>query len=241
MLELSLIVALASLVIGVINATGLGFVLSLFLGQLAGGNIFLLLFIIAGTSILMGMGLPTTCLYILLAVLMAPSLTEAGVGTLAAHLFILYFGMMSMITPPICLSAYAAAAIADSDSMRTGFTAVRLGITAYVVPFIFAFFPALLLKGPPAEIIVAFITAMLGCFLLGSAATGYLFRELDPLMRVVMSLAGISLMIPIQQGNFFTFGLFSNIIGGGIALLLLLRQWYGKRMPEQYATQKEVM
>ena len=240
MLELSLIVALASLVIGVINATGLGFVLSLFLGQLAGGNIFLLLFIIAGTSILLGMGLPTTCLYIVLAVLMAPSLTDAGIGTMAAHLFILYFGLMSMITPPICLAAYAAAAIADSDPMRTGFAAMRLGITAYVIPFIFALFPALLFKGPPLEIIVAFITAMLGCFLLGSAATGYLFRELDPLTRVLMAVAGIILMVPVQQGNLFTFGLFSNIVGGGIAVLLLLREWHRKKVPGHYATYNEV-
>lgn len=240
MLELSLIVALASLVIGVINATGLGFVLSLFLGQLAGENIFLLLFIIAGTSILLGMGLPTTCLYIVLAVLMAPSLTDAGIGTMAAHLFILYFGLMSMTTPPICLAAYAAAAIADSDPMRTGFAAMRLGITAYVIPFIFAFFPALLFEGPPLEIIVALITAMLGCFLLASAVTGYLFRELGLLMRVMMSLAGIILMIPVQQGNLFTFGLLGNIVGGVIALLLLLREWYGKKTMEDYATYKEV-
>jgi TRAP transporter 4TM/12TM fusion protein len=224
LLELTLVVAVAGLIIGVIQFSGLGFILPFFLGHLAGGNIFLLLFIIAVANIILGMGMPTVAVYVLLAVLMAPILIQLGVGVLAAHLFILYYGILSMITPPVCFAAYAGAAIAGSDSMRTGYTCMRLGILAYIVPFLFIFSPALLLMGPVVDIIVSIVTAIAGCFLLGCTLVGYLFRKLSPQMRVLMGLAGIGLLIPIHS-QFFMVTLLINIIGGGLALVLLLWEW----------------
>jgi TRAP-type uncharacterized transport system fused permease subunit len=157
---------------------------------------------------------------------MAPALIQLGVGVLAAHLFILYYGILSMITPPVAFAAYAGAAIAGSDSMRTGYTCMRLGILAYIVPFLFIFSPALLLMGPTVNIIVSIVTAIAGCFMLGCTLVGYLFRELNLPMRVLMGLAGIGLLIPIHS-QFFMVTLLINIIGGSLALVLLL--WERRR------------
>jgi len=228
LLELTMVVAVAGLIIGAIQFSGLGFILPVVLGRLAGGNLFLLLIIIAVANIILGMGMPTVAVYVLLAVLMAPALVQHGVGVLAAHLFILYYGILSMITPPVAFAAYAGAAIAGSDSMRTGYTCMRLGILAYIVPFLFIFSPALLLMGPIWEIIVSIVTAVAGCFLLGCALVGYIFRTLSPKMRGLMGLAGIGLLIPIHS-QFFMVTLFINIIGGCLAILLLLWEWWWSR------------
>jgi TRAP-type uncharacterized transport system fused permease subunit len=224
LLELTLVVAVAGLIIGVIQFSGLGFILPFFLGRLAGENLILLLIIIGIANIILGMGMPTVAVYVLLAVLMAPILIKLGVSMLAAHLFILYYGILSMITPPVAFAAYAGAAIAGSDSMRTGYTCMRLGILAYIVPFLFIFSPALLLMGPAVDIIVSIITAIAGCFLLGCTLVGYLFRNLSPQMRVLMGLAGIGLLIPIHS-QFFMATLFINIIGGALALVSILWEW----------------
>jgi TRAP transporter 4TM/12TM fusion protein len=224
LLELTLVVAVAGLIIGVVNFSGLGFILPVILGRLGGGNLVLLLIIIAVANIILGMGMPTVAVYVLLAVLMAPALIQLGVGVLSAHLFILYYGILSMITPPVAFAAYAGAAIAGSDSMRTGYTCMRLGILAYIVPFLFIFSPALLLMGPTVDIIVSIITAIAGCFLLGCTLVGYLFRNLSPLMRGLMGLAGIGLLIPIHS-QFFTVTVLINIIAGGLALVLFLWEW----------------
>jgi TRAP transporter 4TM/12TM fusion protein len=226
LLELTLVVAVAGLIIGVVQFSGLGFILPVILGRLAGGNLFLLLIIIGVANIILGMGMPTVAVYVLLAVLMAPALIQLGVGVLAAHLFILYYGILSMITPPVAFAAYAGAAIAGSDSMRTGYTCMRLGILAYIVPFLFIFSPALLLMGPTVNIIVSIVTAIAGCFMLGCTLVGYLFRELNLPMRVLMGLAGIGLLIPIHS-QFFMVTLLINIIGGSLALVLLL--WERRR------------
>jgi len=224
LLELTLVVAVAGLIIGVIQFSGLGFILPFFMGRLAGENLILLLIVIGVANIILGMGMPTVAVYVLLAVLMAPILIKLGVGVLAAHLFILYYGILSMITPPVAFAAYAAAAIAGSDSMRTGYTCMRLGILAYIVPFLFIFSPALLLMGPPLDIIVSIITAIAGCFMLGCILVGYLFRNLSPQMRVLMGLAGIGLLIPIHS-QFFMATLLINVIGGSLAFVLVLWEW----------------
>lgn len=234
LLELTVIVAVAGFIIGVVLFSGVGFVLPLVLGQLAGGNVYLLLLIVAVASIILGMGMPTVAVYILLAVLLAPSLIQLGVEPLAAHLFILYYGILAMITPPICFAAFAGAAVAGADSMRTGFTAMRLGILAYPVPFLFVFSPALLLMGAPGNIVVSMVTAIAGCFLVGAALVGYLFRGLSPQMRLLMGLVGMGLLIPIQS-KFFMVTLLSNIIWSSLALVLLLREWRRRLQLEKNA------
>src|SRR5207237_9454701 len=115
----------------------------LLVASVAGGNVRLLLSLTAAVSILLGMPLPTTVVYVTLAVLIGPALTQLGIDPLAAHLFLFYFGMLSLITPPDCLATYAAAAIAKADFWKTGWVGMRLGIVAYGVPVIFAFPPAL--------------------------------------------------------------------------------------------------
>lgn len=109
--------------------------------------------------------------------------------------------------------------------MRTGYTSMRIGILAYPVPFLFVLFPVLLLMGSPIEIAVAVITAIFGSFLVGCAAVGYLFRGLSPHVRLLMALAGIGLLIPAQQGELYMVGLLGDIIGGGLALLMLAWEW----------------
>jgi TRAP transporter 4TM/12TM fusion protein len=234
MLELAVVVALAGFVIGVIARTGLGFLLSMSLVDLAGGNVIFLLVIVAVANIVLGMGMPTTAVYILLAVLSAPALIQLGIEPLAAHLFILYYGMMSMITPPICFAAYAGAAIADSNYMRTGFAAMRLGIVAYLVPFLFVFSPALLLMGSPAEVVQAMITAMVAAILLGVALVGYLFRGLDTTKRVLFAVAALALFIP-AHGQFGSFGLISDALGGSLAAILFFWEWRSRSLQARLA------
>ena len=128
---------------------------------------------------MLGMSLPTTVVYVTLAVLIGPALTQLGIVPLAAHLFLFYFGMLSLITPPDCLATYAAAAIAKADFWKTGWAGMRLGVVAYVVPFIFVFHPALIGRGTLGEILVTMLTASIGVVLLGIGCAGYLFRPLS--------------------------------------------------------------
>ena len=231
LLQLGSIAALAGIVVGTIAYTGVGFIISLYLGEFAGGNLFILLPMVAVASLIMGMGMPTLSVYIILAVLLAPAMVQLGVDPLAAHLFILYLGTASMVTPPICIAAYAGAAIAKASPVRTGFAAARFGVIAYIVPFLFIFFPGLLFKGPPGGIILAVATALFGCFVLSAALSGYLFRKLGPIKRIIFALAGIGLLIPIGS-SFDIFTLSANIAGGVLALLLILIEWSGKKDEE---------
>jgi TRAP-type uncharacterized transport system fused permease subunit len=220
MLELGVTVALAGMVVGVVQVSGLGFILSYGLVSLAGGNVVYLLILTALVSIVLGMGMPTTAVYVLLAVLVAPALVQLGIDALAAHLFIFYFGMVSMITPPICLAAYTAAAIAQADSMRTGLEATRLGIVAYIVPFLFVFSPTLLLKGSAVDVGLAAITAMAGTVLIGVALTGYLFQKIAGTKRALLGLAALALLFP-HVGPGMLFSWTTNIAGLAVAAAIL--------------------
>ncbi|HUT72045.1 MAG TPA: TRAP transporter fused permease subunit [Desulfatiglandales bacterium] len=228
LVQLGSIAALAGIVVGTISYTGFGFIISLYLGQLAGGNLFILLPIVAVASLIMGMGMPTLSVYIVLAILLAPTMVQLGVEPIAAHLFILYLGTASMVTPPVCIAAYAAAAIANASPIRTGFAAARFGVIAYIVPFLFIFFPALLFQGSPGGILVATVTALFGCFALSAALTGYLFQELSPVKRILFALAGIGLMIPIK-GQSVGFCLLCNLTSAVIMFSLLTFEWKRKR------------
>src|SRR5881396_3247907 len=196
MLDLVAITTLAGVVIGAFQLSGLTSKLPLLLVSTAGGNVFLLLVLTAVVSIFLGMSLPTTVVYITLAVLVGPALAQLGIVPLAAHLFLFYFGMLSLITPPDCLATYAAAAIAKSDFWKTGWAGMRLGIVAYIVPFVFVFHPPLIAMGSLAEIALAVITAGMGVILLGVGCAGYLFRPLDWFRRTWAWVAGLLLFMP---------------------------------------------
>lgn len=223
LLDIVAISALAGLVIGSLQLSGLSFKLSLMLVTVAGGNTLFLLTLTAVVCIILGMGMPTTIIYIMLAVLVGPALTQLGILPLAAHLFLFYFGMLSMITPPVCLATYAAASLARSNFWTTGWAGARLGIVAYVVPFVFAYHPALLLKGSAGEILLAVATAVVGVVFLGMGCAGYLFRPLSVAKRLAIGLAGFLLIPPPSSGPW----LMANGLGLALGFLLFFWEWNG--------------
>ncbi len=196
MVELTMILGGAGFVIATLNVTGLGFGLTLSLVHLADGSLLFLLLLAGGICTVLGMGMPTAGVYVLLAALVAPSLAKFDVLPLAAHMFILYFGMMSMITPPIALAAFAAATISGASPMTTGWVSMRLGWVAYTVPFLFVLSPTLLLFGEPHHIALNVATATVGVYFVSVATVGYFSGPLVPVLRVVLAAAGLAAMFP---------------------------------------------
>lgn len=199
MLSIVPVVALANMFIGVLSVTGLGFTLSLGIVDTAGGSQPLLLLLVAGVAIVLGMGMPTTAVYLVLAALAAPALIKAGVVPMAAHLYVFYYGVLSMITPPVCLAAFAGAAIAGAGYMRTGWEAVRIGFVAFVLPVLFVYAPELLLLSESATAIAfALVLTAVACVLVSAAIEGFLFSRLGigerVAMWVVASLLGFALI-----------------------------------------------
>ena len=178
-----------------------------------------LLVLTAAVSILLGMSLPTTVVYVTLAVLIGPALIQLGIDPLAAHLFLFYFGMLSLITPPDCLATYAAAAIAKADFWKTGWAGMRLGIVAYIVPFIFAFHPALIGHGTLGEILITTATASIGVVLLGIGCAGYLVRPLSWPRRGWAWLAAALLMMPPLAWLPATVADLSGLVLGGALVM----------------------
>ena len=219
MLDLVAITTLAGIVIGSLHLSGFTSKLPLLLVSVAGGNVLLLLLLTAVVSILLGMSLPTTVVYVTLAVLVGPALAQLGIVPLAAHLFLFYFGMLSLITPPDCLATYAAAAIARADFWKTGWTGMRLGIVAYLVPFVFVLHPALILHGAPADIVVTLVTSALGVILLSIGCVGYLFRRLGWGRRAAAIVAGLCLFAPPVPG---VPPIFLDVVGLALGVLVVL-------------------
>ncbi len=213
--DIIMIAAAAGFIIGVLNITGLGFGLTFVLVSLGGENLLALLIVGALVCIVLGMGMPTVGVYLLLAVLIAPSLIQSGVDPIAAHLFIFYLGMMSMVTPPVAIGAFFAAAIAKAPPMQTAVVAMRYGWTAYVIPFLFVLSPTLILKGEPWAMAVDVTTAVIGVYFISAAAVGWLTVALSMPARLLMTLAGICLLVPVVLPHA---GLI-NSVGGAAALI----------------------
>jgi TRAP transporter 4TM/12TM fusion protein len=229
MLEIAAITGLAGVVIGVLQLTGLGFTLTLTLLNVGQNSAILLLILTAIVSIILGMGMPTTAVYVLLAVLVAPGLSKLGILPIAAHLFIFYFGMLSMVTPPVCLASYAAASIGKTDPVRTGWEAMRLCAIAYVVPFLFVFSPALLLIGSWHAVAISIATAIVGAVLLGVGLVGYLFRPIGALKRLLFLVAAAGLLIPVVETGTYT-NLTWAINAGGLLLaaIMIAIEWLAR-------------
>ncbi len=196
--ELILILASAGFVIFMISTTGFAFALTQMLVGMAGGNIIPLLIIAAVTCIILGMGMPTSGVYVLLAFLVAPAIVEAGVEPMAAHLFILYFGMMSMVTPPVALCAFTAAALTGASAMTIAMQAMRLAWTAFIIPFVFIFGPSLLMIGEPVEILLNVATASIGVYLISVAVVGFFTRPLNGFGRLLLVAAGCAALTPVS-------------------------------------------
>lgn len=221
MLDLVAVVTLAGIVIGALQLSGFTSKLPLLLVSLAGDSVAVLLVLAAVVSVVLGMSLPTTVVYVTLAVLVGPALAQLGIVPLAAHLFLFYFGMLSLITPPDCLATYAAAAIARADFWRTGWTGMRLGIVAYVIPFVFVFQPALILHAGAGEILLATVLAAAGTVLLAIGCAGYLFRPLTWPARTAFVAAGLLLLARPGAAGWLAAN--AAGLGAGIALLLIER------------------
>ena len=206
----------AGFIIGTLQVTGLGFAFTLLIVELGGNNLFVLLLIAAILCIVLGMGMPTLGVYVLLAILVAPSLVEVGISPLAAHMFILYFGMMSLITPPVAVAAFFAASIAKAPAMATGWTCMRFGWTAYIVPFLFVFSPSLLLQGSPGVLIIDVASAIAGVWILSAGMIGYFARETGILVRIILIVTGALLLIPSEAAPWAIYtdwvGLFLGVI-----------------------------
>jgi TRAP transporter 4TM/12TM fusion protein len=175
---------LSGIIMNVINLTGFGLKITTLLQAASGGILFITLILAMLTSLLLGMGMPTTACYIVLAVLIAPSLVKLGVLPIAAHLFILYFGALSSITPPVALSAITAAGISGSTLWETGFEALKLGMTGFVVPFIFIYNNELLFIGDSFHIFIALATGLIGSIILGLAVAGWMGVKLPLILRI---------------------------------------------------------
>ena len=227
------LIAGAGFVIGVLSVTGLGFNLTLALVQLGAGSMVLLLVLAAGVCILLGMGLPTAGVYVLLAALVAPAMVKVGIEPMAAHMYVMYFGMMSMITPPIAIAAYAAAGIAGADPMRTGLEACRFGWSAYVVPFLFVFSPTLLLIGPADAVALAIVTASLGIWLVSIAVIGFFMRPVSGGLRLLFAASGLLALIPAGA---FPGAAVTDAVGAAIGAALIAREvWIVRFKPQRAA------
>ena len=224
--DLILICAVAGMFIGVLNISGLAFGMTLQLLTITGESLPLLLALTAVMAILLGLGLPTVGVYIIMATLIAPALVKVGVAPMAAHMFLLYFGVMSMVTPPVALSAFVAANIAGADVDKTGWTATRIGWAAYIVPFLFVVSPSLLMAGDPLTIAWAVISAALGIWMGTIGVVGYYSAPIPIALRVLFVVAGVLLLIPADA---FRGAILTDLAGLVLGAVLLGRELLRQR------------
>src|SRR5205809_250940 len=220
-LDLFMLGAAAGIIIGALNYSGVGFTLTLVLILLAGGSLVALLALSAVANIILGLGLPTVGVYIVLATLVAPALVKMGIAPMAAHMFIMYYGCFSMISPPVAIAAFVAATLAGADPNRTGWVAMAFGWTLFVIPFLFVFSGTLLLKGDPLSIAVDLSLAVAGVWFISAAMMGYAARPLGFPARVCHGLPGLCLFMP---ANAFGAERWINAAGLGLAVALFLRE-----------------
>ena len=212
---------LAGIISGCITVTGLASMLLGAIVSLSQGIVMVALVLTMLCCIVLGMGVPTTANYCIMAGVCAPILIALNVEPVAAHFFVFYFGIVADITPPVALAAYAGSAIAKSDPMKTGLVATKLAIAAFVVPYVFALNPAMLFVNVTSvfEVIQICITALLGIFGIAAALNGYLGRQLNPLVRIILAAAGLMMVIP---------GTVTDLIGL-IVLVLVVTYEYGMK------------
>jgi len=214
-LDIILIGAAAGMVVGALNISGISFGLTLQLIEVSGQSLFVLLLL---TAIILGMGMPTVSVYVLTASLLAPSIVKLGVSPMAAHMYVMYFGMLSMITPPVAIAAYAAANIARVPGWTTGWTAVVVGWSTFFIPFLFVTEPSMLMNATWSAIAWNFARNILGIFVGTAGIVGFAFCSLSVPLRIVFSAAALAILIP--QHAFRGADLLDWIgLGGAIAVL----------------------
>lgn len=211
--------ASAGIVIGIVSMTGLGVRFAQIVFQLSRGNLFLMLFMTMIACIILGMGLPSTAAYVIAATVAAPALLAAGIDPLASNLFVFYFAIISFITPPVAMAAYAASGIAESDSMKTGVQAFKLGIAGFIIPFLFIYYPGLLTVSTSfTETLYALLIALSSVSLIAAAFEGWAWIPLNRGLRVIMFLLGGAVLLPNSFAD--TIGLGGTVL---IALFIILK------------------
>ena len=187
----------AGIISGTITMTGLANEMINAIVAVAGDKLFIALFLTMLCCIVLGMGVPTTATYCIMAATCAPILTRMGVPILAAHFFVFYFGIVADITPPVALAAYAGSAIAKSNPMRTAFNATKLAIAAFIIPYVFCFSPAMLLiETTTTEVILIAVTSLVGIFGVASALEGYFFTNMGIIDRLLLAIGGLMMIVP---------------------------------------------
>jgi TRAP transporter 4TM/12TM fusion protein len=219
----------AGVVIGVVLLTGMGTKITSLVLSVSAGSLMLALPIVMLASLIFGMGLPTLVCYVLLAATVAPSLVNLGIPLLSAHLFIFYFGMLSMVTPPVSFASYAGAAIAQANPMKTGWTAWTFALAGFLLPYMFVYDKSLLMMGTVLEIIPAVFTSLIGIICLGAGITGYLRRATTFYERILLFAAAFLLIKPGWTTDLI--GLFS----AGTVLMLQVRK-SGFKSPDKATT-----
>ncbi|MFY9188070.1 MAG: TRAP transporter permease [bacterium] len=223
--EVAAACACAGIVVGVVTMTGLGLKIAGLIVTWSRGQLFLALPLTMLASILLGMALPTTAKYVVLSTLAAPALVRLGIPAMAAHMFILYFGVVADITPPVALAAYAGAGLAKANAMKTGWTACQVGLAAFIVPFMFAYSPSLVLIGTGGEILLAFITASIGVVTLAAAMQGWIWSALPIWSRAICFACALLLIKP---------GVTTDIAGAiGLAIVMLQQMTVVRRTRSQ--------
>jgi TRAP-type uncharacterized transport system fused permease subunit len=219
-LDIILIGAAAGIMVGILSISGLAFSMTMQLLTLAGGNVFALLLLIAVLAFVLGIGLPTVSVYILTATLLAPALVKLGVTPMAAHMFVMYNGMLSMITPPVAFAAYAAANIARVPGWNTGWIACLVGWSTFILPFLFVLTPSLLMDGPVLDIVWNLVRVLFGLFVGTAAVVGFAVMRLSLPARALYSLAALLIVLPPEA---FDGAHYINLLGiaAGAALLVV--------------------
>ena len=195
-LSMAGLLAGAQISIALISQTGFGVKLSSMIVSIGQGHLFPCLVLSMVVCFILGMGLPPTAAYVLAASILAPALITLGLPDLVAHLFVFYFSTIGAITPPVCAAVFLASGIADSNWLKTGFLSVLLAIPAFLVPFTFAYDEALMLNGGVSDIVICTVTAVIGVFFMGISIAGYLKKDMNMIIRLIMFLGGVCMFTP---------------------------------------------
>ncbi|MBD2843811.1 TRAP transporter permease [Paenibacillus sp. IB182496] len=205
--------ASAGIIIGVSTQTGIGFKFTSFVTGMSAGNIWLAAVLVMLACIILGMGLPTVAAFIMVAALTTPALIQMGIEPMQASMFVFYFCAISSITPPVALSAYAGASISGSDPFKTGFTALRLGLIAFIIPFMFLNNGELIMEGQAIAVILSFLTACIGTYALGCALQGWMITQCNWPVRILLFAAAIMTIHPHSVTDLVGILLLAGIYG----------------------------
>jgi TRAP transporter 4TM/12TM fusion protein len=224
--DVLLVCALAGMIIGILTTTGLGFTLSLMLLEIGRASLLLLLVVTALVSLVLGMGMPTTAVYMLLATLAAPTLVKLGISPIAAHMFVFYYGLLSMITPPVALASFAAASIAQASPIAVGMRSVRMAGVAFLVPFMFVYRPAVLMQGTAADIALTIAALLAAVPLIAGAVVGHALAPLSGPARAGWLVLGLAILAPpgaMMPAGGAWLGAAATVVGFGTLALHLRR------------------